>query len=85
MNKYLGTDILVTDATRRELDGDIAVRALGRFIVAGTTRPLGIYEVVGQSSEFSPLPSWLEQFAIALAHFQGQPAIDSLNQLGNFR
>jgi adenylate cyclase len=70
MNKYLGTDILITEATRRELDGDIVVRALGQFIVAGTTRPIGVYEVVGLSSEFSPPPPWLDQFATALEHFR---------------
>ena len=70
MNKHLGTDILITEATRRELDSDVVVRALGQFIVAGTTRPLGIYEVVGKGDEFNPGPSWLAQFAKALEHFK---------------
>ena len=70
MNKYLGTDILITEATWRELDGDVVVRPLGGFVVAGTTRSIGIYEVIGASSEFSPAPLWLEQFANALEHFK---------------
>ena len=70
MNKYLGTDILITEATRRELDGEFVVRALGRFIVAGTTRPVGVFEVVGVSAEFNPSLSWLQQFAAGLEHFK---------------
>jgi len=88
MNKHLGTDILVTETTRREVDGDIAVRALGRFVVAGTTRPLGIYEVVGQNSDFGPPPPWLEQFAKALAHFQQREfdtAEDLFHQVSELR
>jgi len=70
LNKYLGTDILITEATRRELDGGIVLRLLGQFIVAGTTRPLGVYEVVGLSAELRPVPAWVEQFNTALEHFQ---------------
>jgi adenylate cyclase len=70
MNKHLGTDILITEATRRELDRDIVVRALGQFVVAGTTRPLNIYEVVGRKDEFDPPPAWLGLFAQALEHFK---------------
>jgi adenylate cyclase len=69
LNKYFGTDILITESTRRELDDQIAVRLLGQFIVAGTTRPLGIFEVLGEASEFRPPPAWLEDFAAALEHF----------------
>jgi adenylate cyclase len=70
MNKQLGTDILISETTRRELDGEIVVRSLGQFIVAGTTRPLGIYEVVGASSELSSASPWLETFDAGLERFK---------------
>lgn len=70
MNKYLGTDILITEATRRELDGQFAVRLLGEFILAGTTRPIHAYEVVGATFELNPPPPWMEQFAQGLNYFK---------------
>jgi adenylate cyclase len=69
LNKALGTEILTTESTRRELDDQIAVRRLGKFMVAGTTRPLGVYEVLGAASEFQPPPSWAKQFDAALDYF----------------
>jgi len=62
-------DILITEARRRDLDGEIIVRSLGESM-AGTTRPLGIYEVVGVSAENNPPPAWLETFASTLEHFK---------------
>lgn len=70
MNTYLGTDILISESTRRELDGEIVLRELGQFIVAGTTRPLGVYEVLGLAAEIQPPPPWLPPFATALERFQ---------------
>lgn len=69
LNKYLGTDILISEFTRRELDEQILVRSVGRFILSGATRPMEVFEVVGLESEFQPLPPWLKLFARALEHF----------------
>lgn len=69
LNKYLGTDILISEFTRRELDGQILVRSVGRFILSGATRTMEVFEVVGLESEFQPLPPWLKLFAQALEHF----------------
>jgi adenylate cyclase len=69
LNKYFGTDILISESTRRELDDEIALRLLGWVVVAGTTRPLALYEVLGLAVEFQPPPTWLGQFIAALDHF----------------
>jgi adenylate cyclase len=69
LNKYLGTDIVISDSVRRGLDGTILVRNLGRFIFSGATRPIEVYEVVGLAAEFQPSPPWLDLFAQARAHF----------------
>jgi len=72
LNKYLGTDILISEFTRRELDNQILVRSVGRFILSGATRAMEVFEVVGLESEFQPLPPWLKLFAQALEHFTKQ-------------
>lgn len=45
LNKPLGTDILISGATREKLPATIPNRYLGRFILRGTTQPTAIYEV----------------------------------------
>src|SRR5207237_5449320 len=47
LNKYLGTDILISDATRQQLDGEARLRLLGKFVVVGTSRAVSVYEVLG--------------------------------------
>lgn len=69
LNKYLGTDILISEATFRQLKGGIQTRAVGRFIVVGTSKPAAVYEVLGQTAEFQPPPAWFETFARGLEHF----------------
>ncbi len=69
LNKYLGTDILISEATFRQLKNGIQTRAVGRFIVVGTSKPAAVYEVLGRTAEFQSAPAWLETFARALEHF----------------
>ena len=61
LNKLLGTEILITEATRQGLPPEVLTRSLGRFVLNGTTEPVELYEVItGQTAE------WLELFAQAL-------------------
>jgi adenylate cyclase len=69
LNKYLGTDILISEATRRQLSAKIKVRFLGRFIVVGKKKPVGIYEVLGLAESFPQEPAWLAEFDKALNCF----------------
>jgi adenylate cyclase len=69
LNKYLGTDVLISATTRRELSEKIQLRYLGRFVVAGKSVPVGVYEALGLASEFQPAPEWLEAFARGLDSF----------------
>lgn len=69
LNKYLGTDILISDATFRRLKDGIQTRPVGRFIVVGTSKPAAVHEVLGRTAEFQPAPAWLETFARGLEHF----------------
>jgi adenylate cyclase len=69
LNKYLGTDILISEATFRQLKYGIQTRPVGRFIVVGTSKPAAVYEVLGRTTEFQPAPPWFETFARGLEHF----------------
>ena len=45
------------------------MRALGKFIVVGKAKPVGIFEVLGPASDFQPPPRWLEVFSRGVDHF----------------
>jgi len=68
LNKNLGTQILISDATRRQLDGHVHTRALGRFLLAGKSKPVAAHEVLG-ITESAIDPSWVLLFNDALALF----------------
>jgi adenylate cyclase len=70
LNKTLGTTILASDLIVREQEG-FYLRPLGRFFLAGRSRPLDIVEIVGQHETVDE--STLElgrRFGSALAVFQ---------------
>ena len=69
LNKHLGTNILISESTLRQLNNKIKVRFLGRFIVAGKKKPVGIYEVLGLAANFPQEPEWLIAFGRALDSF----------------
>jgi adenylate cyclase len=69
LNKYLGTDILISEETFRQLRDGIQTRPVGRFIVVGKGKPAAVYEVLGRTAEFQPIPPWFETFARGLEHF----------------
>jgi adenylate cyclase len=69
LNKHLGTDVLISEFTARQLDDSIKLRALGRFIVSGKEKAIGIFEVFGLAKDFPHDPPWLTFFNRALEHF----------------
>jgi adenylate cyclase len=52
LNKYLGTQILVSDVVLDQLDGFFA-RRLGKFVLAGKTKPVDIYELICKRQSIS--------------------------------
>ena len=50
LNKYLGTQILVSKEVLHELDGFLT-RRLGEFILAGKTRSIVVYELICRLQE----------------------------------
>jgi adenylate cyclase len=69
LNKYLGTDILISEATFKQLKDGIQTRPVGRFIVVGKGNPAAVFEVLGEAKDFQPRPPWLDTFARGLEHF----------------
>lgn len=47
LNKYYGTDILVSETTRVEAGYDFNFRPLDKVLVKGKTKPIVLYELVG--------------------------------------
>lgn len=70
LNKYLGTDILISESTHAQLGSRIKVRPLGKFLVSGKKLAIGILDVLGPTERFPSDPLWLVKFAQALEQFQ---------------
>lgn len=69
LNKLLGTEILISEATRAQIIMDVRTRSLGRFLMPGKTRPVAVYEVVGMGNDASASFPWLPVFEEALGAF----------------
>jgi adenylate cyclase len=68
LNKYLGTDILISESTRLQLSEKMRLRCVGRFIVSGKKIAVKIYEVLGPGST-AEVPEWLARFDQGLECF----------------
>jgi adenylate cyclase len=78
LNKYFGTSILISEATRERLEGAFLTRSLGNIQVAGKSDAVEIHELLGPSSNEPPL--WVETFAQGLACYrQGDFAASRLH------
>ena len=72
LNKQLGTRILVSAPILEGLEGYVS-RRLGRFLLAGKSRPLEIHELMGAAGADDPaLNAFLERFAAALRAFHAR-------------
>ncbi|MDC7218153.1 MAG: adenylate/guanylate cyclase domain-containing protein, partial [Spirochaetales bacterium] len=47
LNKYLGTEILVSETTKNQAGDEFLFRFAGRVIAKGTTQSSGVYELLG--------------------------------------
>ena len=69
LNKYLGTDILLSDAMLVKLGGQFITRRLGEFRVVGKSAGHVIHELLGPADSIAR-PAWLDVFARGLDAFQ---------------
>ena len=71
MNKVYGTHLLISEDTRRLLQGGYVLRELDTIRVVGKSRPVRIYELAGEGGEGGPaLLAVHARFAEALALYR---------------
>ncbi len=70
LNKYLGTQILISEAVREQLDGKFNTRRLGEFRVAGKVHSVIIHELLGRGEADSGQRGWIDAFEAGLDKFR---------------
>jgi adenylate cyclase len=70
LNKYLGTDVLITGATQAGIEGRLLTRFLGSFRLKGFEKAVAVYELVGQMDREESRRRLHEAFAGALKCIQ---------------
>ncbi|MGH8094562.1 MAG: CHASE2 domain-containing protein [Chthoniobacterales bacterium] len=70
LNKYLGTQVLISDSVHEQLDGKFVTRRLGEFRVAGKTHGVVIHELLGRSAAQANERAWIESFEAGLGVFR---------------
>src|SRR5450432_2426293 len=70
LNKYLGTQVLISEAVRQQLDSKFITRRLGEFRVAGKTHGIVIHELLCRCEAESGEKAWIEVFEAGLEVFR---------------
>jgi adenylate cyclase len=70
LNKYLHTQVLISDAVRRQLGDGFVTRALGEFRVAGKKQSVVIHELLCRCDAESGEKCWIEMFEKGLGDFR---------------
>lgn len=70
LNKYLGTEVLITSETQAGVEGRVVTRFLGNFRLKGFERNVGVYELVGLPDQAEATRALREAFAAAVELFQ---------------
>ena len=70
LNKYLSTQVLISDAVRQQLGDGFVTRQLGEFRVAGKKQSVIIHELLCRCDAESGEKSWIEVFEKGLATFR---------------
>jgi adenylate cyclase len=70
LNKYLSTQVLISDAVRQQLGDGFITRQLGEFRVAGKTNSVIIHELLCRCDAESGEKEWIEVFEQGLSVFR---------------
>ena|ERR1700722_4977724 len=70
LNKYLGTEVLITSETQEGVTGRLATRFLGKFQLKGFDTSVGVHELQGQLERAEALRPVNEAFSEAMKLFE---------------
>ena len=70
LNKYLSTQVLISDAVFQQLNDRFTTRKLGEFRVAGKTDSVKIHELLCRREMQNGEPKWIEVFEEGLSVFR---------------
>lgn len=80
LNKYLGTQLLISDEMAQQLDG-LITREIGKFLLAGKSRPLVVHELVSRAENVHQRQRDICQvFSMALDAFRRQAWDEAINE-----
>jgi adenylate cyclase len=69
LNKYLKTQVLISDSVRQQLGEKFITRRLGEFKVAGKTQSVFIHELLCRCAEANGQMEWIATFEAGLVRF----------------
>lgn len=70
LNKYLGTDVLVTGEVHKAVEGKFISRFCGDFRLKGFEKAVAVYDLLALPDQAEPSRIWREAYAEALKRFQ---------------
>lgn len=88
LNKYLSTQVLISDSVRQQLDNRFVTRRLGEFKVAGKTESVLIHELICRCADGDEDHDWIMTFESGLERFRERDfsaAVDSMNRTAELR
>jgi adenylate cyclase len=71
LNKYLGTDVLITGETKKEIGDSFVTRHLGRFQLKGFEKSVAVYELLATGDQEKNFCGLRDSFEQAVYAFQG--------------
>ena len=77
LNKYYGTEIIISAATAQELNGEFILREVDRVKVKGKAQPLLIYELLGEGTPEEELAAFLKTYDQGRALYQDRRFADA--------
>lgn len=70
LNKYLGTDVLITEEIYSGVKEKFITRFAGRFQLKGFEKVVGVHELLGSTEQAEASRPWREAYAAALQSFE---------------
>src|SRR3989454_8389486 len=70
LNKYLGTECVVSRETRDAIGERLLTRPLGQFQLKGFDKPVEVHELIGWPDQAESTAAWRDAFAQALSNYE---------------